>query len=654
MRKIVRLGVLVILTGLALLLGLKVYRLAQRALAVKADVSALQDSLAKKPGVDQLGSIRAQVATLRIDLDGFQEESAPFLWLAPAFGWVPSYGGEISQAPELLQLAEGLTTAADEGLGAITPAVEDALKNKENLDIPAILQKLQAAEPRLLTAQVALTQALSARKRIDDARLSQPVRDLLQQRIDPLLKQIADNFPIDDALTLVRAAPTLLGIDKAGPQTYLLLMQNEDELRPTGGFITAVGSVVIQNGKLLKIQIESVELVDDFSKPYPKAPWQLDDFMLSPILALRDSNWFTDYPTTAQMAEYLYSYSRAPVVDGVIAIDQHVVVELLRAFGPVRVNGVLYDITAENVLQYMRAAKEEHTPAGVVGIWDRKQFIGRLAQPILEKLLQSRGAAWSSLTAALIRLLDERHILLQFDNPQMTSFLGRRHWDGALRPASDDDFLMAVNSNVSFNKSNVVVETALRYDVDLTDPTKPQARLDVSETNHASGDLFCEPRPPRQGEEATYPINECHWSYLRVYRSAGTGLLSATPHAIPAASTMGGEAIPARVDDLGSEDIPGAQVFGTLLLVRQGETLHTSFDFALPSFVLHQDPKTKTWTYSLTVQKQPGTLSAPLTLHIRLPNGAKLLASSITPDADGLYQLKLLQDVLLQIEFRVD
>ena len=161
---------------------------------------------------------------------------------------------------------------------------------------------------------------------------------------------------------------------------------------------------------------------------------------------------------------------------------------------------------------------------------------------------------------------------------------------------------------------------------------------------------------PRAENEADYPINECYWTYLRVYTPAGTSLLGSTPRAIPASETMAGEDIPARTDNLGSEDIPGAQVFGTLVVVHQQESMQTGFDFGLPAFVLHHDPTSGHWTYTLNVQKQPGTLAVPLTLRIRLPQGAKLLASSLPPDGNAqgalTYQLKLLQDVVLTVEFQ--
>src|SRR5713226_6254718 len=42
-----------------------------------------------------------------------------------------------------------------------------------------------------------------------------------------------------EVAALLQLAPEVLGLN--GPKTYLILVQNEDELRPTGGYITAAG-----------------------------------------------------------------------------------------------------------------------------------------------------------------------------------------------------------------------------------------------------------------------------------------------------------------------------------------------------------------------------------------------------------------------------
>jgi len=236
-------------------------------------------------------------------------------------------------------------------------------------------------------------------------------------------------------------------------KTYMILIQNEDELRPTGGFLTAVGLLKIENGKIISLTFESSDLVDDLSKAYPKAPWQLDEYMKAEILLFRDANWFTNFPTTVEWTKFLYSYTRAKTVDGVIAIDQHMVKELLQIVGPIKVIGVDEPISANNVLAYMRTAKQNTPPSGVSrDDWNRKQFISWLAEPLINRLLSIDSKTWPSLLRAIMQLLDEKHILLQINDPEISSLITQRGWDGAVRPKANSDFLMVVDSNVALIK----------------------------------------------------------------------------------------------------------------------------------------------------------------------------------------------------------
>ncbi|MBI5965220.1 MAG: DUF4012 domain-containing protein [Chloroflexi bacterium] len=652
-------SVIALLVLTALTFGvLKGWGFYQRAVTIKQKVDALEKYLSPFPKADEIGKIAPLIHDLRNEVNALKMEASPFLGVTPYLGWVPTYGGDIVQAPDLLEMANELAIAADEGVQALQPSLETALQKDQAVDIPAILQELQEVEPKLLSAQVALTQAQAARDRIDSERLSPYLKKLIEARIDPLLESIAGKqFQMEDALALVHSAPRLLGVGKVGPQTYLLLIQNEDELRPTGGYLTAVGSVVVKDGKLLSINIESSEQVDDLTKPYPNAPWQLDKYMAAEILMLRDSNWFTDFRTSAEWAEYLYSYSRAYSVDGVIAINQHVVVEILKTIGPIRVEGVNFDITSQNVLSYMRSAKESR-PRGVAGEWDRKQFIGRLAKPLLEKILGARGSTWSSLGTALIQLLDERHILLQFDDPETTALLARRAWDGAVRPPQNSDFLMVVDSNIGFNKSNTLLATALNYKVDLTSPTAPLGNLTVSHTNKSQSDSPCVPRLDAIGTNMSevYTMDACHFTYLRVYNPAGTQLRDATLQAIPAEQTLREIPVPAQVDLLKDDGITAVQAFGALVVIPQKNTIHTSFVFSLPSSVIQQNSASRVWTYRLTVQKQPGTIAIPLTITLRLPDKAELTNSpaGLQREQDKwVFETGLKKDVVFEIIFRV-
>ena len=650
---------------IAAFLGWKAWNLYQHVQAIEKKVDALETYLTPTPDLKKIPEIAGKVHDLRVKLDALQAEAQPYLWMTPYLGWVPRYGGTISQSDKVLALALDLTSAADEGLAAITPAVKTALTNEQPLEVMDLLRQLQAASPQLFNAQVLLAQAQEARKLINVEILIPKIKNILTNRIDPLFNSISGTFPMEDALTMVRIAPKLLGAGKAGPQTYLILIQNEDELRPTGGYLTAAGSVVVMDGKLIGMDIESSELVDDLSKPYPIPPLQFKQFMNIEMLLFRDSNWFTNFPTTAAWAEYFYSYSRAASADGIIAIDMHMIVRLLETLGSVRVDNVSYPITNENVQDYLRSA-EKTPPAGVTGKWNRKEFLSKLAKPLLEKVLKARGQTWTRLMPVLVELLNEKHILLQFDDEDATAFLERRNWDGSVRIPINSDYLMTVDTNMGYNKSNAVFETSFDYKVNLTNPASPTGFLMVRQTNHSRVDIPCEPfsterfllspTPPGEIPEPYYNIDECHWGYLRVYTRQGTTLLSSNPQEIPAESTMLGEVIPARTDDLGSEDIPGAQVFGMLVITPTRQSGTTEFEYGLPSDVVTKDNENNSWTYRLKVQKQPGMLAQPFTLTLQLPSGAKIENAGI-PFAENAgawtAQLDLRRDLTIEVRFRL-
>src|SRR5690606_23963498 len=105
----------------------------------------------------------------------------------------------------------------------------------------------------------------------------------------------------------------------------------------------------------------------------------------------------------------------------------------------------------------------------------------------------------------------------------MADLLARRNWDGVLRPGTGD-YLMVVDSNVGFNKTNAVVQSNFAYDVDLTNPEFPEASLVVTHQNQASDQVPCRPYPYIAGSgisddllQRQYPIDRCYWNYLRIY-----------------------------------------------------------------------------------------------------------------------------------------
>jgi hypothetical protein len=377
--------------------------------------------------------------------------------------------------------------------------------------------------------------------------------------------------------------------------------------------------------------------------------------MNSRVLILRDANWFTDFPTSALWAEYLYAYKHAHSVDGVIAIDQQFLVILLAQLGPLEVEGAPYPLTSENVIAYMREARTppDNQPRPVD--WYRKDFIDQIAKALLVKVIDGKDLNWQALTKALTQALAERHLLVQFDDTEVTALLTERGWDNALRPGNGD-FLMAVDTNVGFNKTNALVDASLSYDVDLSDPADPRGSLLVSHHNRANPKVPCIQWGYQQTEVIeTYPINRCYWNYLRIYKQQEVELLDASPHSIAGTQMLLGHAVPARVDDL-EEEIPGIRGYGTLMVVPSGQTWNTGFEFNLPPSVLSRDDESGDLVYNLKVQKQPGTLAIPITVRLHLPDRATLKSSSlqaIVQDNNLLFRTDLRTDLDLEIVFHL-
>ena len=327
--------------------GWQAYALLQ---SLKQDVSGIEQldvSPSKPETLEQVGPLLEKT---RHDVETLRAEASPWLWLTPGLGWVPVYGGDFKYASDLLEMASSLTGSALQTYQSAFPIWTKLHQSQEDLKASELTGMLLNSQPALLRSQAILEQAIQARQRISLDELSPGPRSWLT-RADPYLSAF------DEALSVSLTLPRLLGGSNEGPKTYLILVQNEDELRATGGFITAVGKVVVWNGELISWDVADSYSVDDSHKTYPPAPWQMQRFMNIPIMTFRDANWSPDYPTTALWAEYLYAYTNSFSVNGVIAIDQHVLKTLLSVTGPLYVSEIDATVTADNVKQTMRTQK---------------------------------------------------------------------------------------------------------------------------------------------------------------------------------------------------------------------------------------------------------------------------------------------------------
>jgi hypothetical protein len=635
-----------ILVGLLLAGGFKARQIYKQAILVRQDAARIQALIAASgPALERVKTVGQPLSVLKQDFETFKEEIGPFLWLGPDLYWVPVYGGDLASMQDLVSMVDSLLASADISYQAIDPLLEG--NELSDLNPVHLTEFLNQVQPRLIEAQGQLELAGIARSRLKMESLSPEVRNLILNDVDPLM------VLMQDGLTVAVEFPRLMGGTSEGPKTYLLLVQNEDELRPTGGFITAVGTLLVQNGQISSLTFQDSSDLENWTRPYPAAPWQLQQYMNSRVMILGDTSWFTDYPTAALYAETLYSYADAHSVDGVIAFDQQMLVEVLSVTGPVELEGVPYPIDSSNVIAYMRAAKTPTAEESASPDWSNKAFMMKIANALVEKIFSGEIQP-ERLAALMLQVLNEHHLLLEFDNSPLTSLLARYYWDGAVRP-DGGDFLMVVDTNIGRNKTNAVVGSSLAYDVDLTNLQSPIGSLTVIHTNNADA-IICKPWDKiRVPDEPGYPITDCYWNYMRVYMTGGTKLLEAVPQFVPSGWMILRQNVPAQVDIL-DEGINGVQAFGTLQVVPGGQSLTTSFRFALPAAVLEFQPSSGQYVYHLKVQKQPGTLAVPVTIRVSLPDNASIQTipkGAVIQGQSILIQSGLRTDLEFTIVFQV-
>ncbi len=601
----------------------------------------------------ELHQLRGELVQAGDHLTGLKAELGPALALAPYLGWLPVVGADVAAAPDLLELGISVSTAGElifEGLSPLLDILEGSAETPSQASIGrALAATLADAEPQIAAAKVQLGGARQRRELISADGLSPKVARLLE-RLDKYLPLL------DSAVRGLSLAPYLLGVDE--PRTYLLLAQNNHELRATGGFISGVALLTIDDGEIEELDFRDSYAVDDLTQDHPSAPGPLEKYMLAELWFVRDANWFADFPSSAQVARDLYQLDQGVLVDGVMAADLEAVALMVATLGPVRLEEYDEEVNAANVMDLMQQYWASPGGEGQTGDWwkHRKDFMGELLGAMMTKLeTDPRSLDLAALMDFVSRGFAEKHLLVYVADPTVEELLGENGWDGALR-ATTGDFLMVVDTNMGFNKVNASVDSAVDYEVHIEEDGSLWGEVSVGYRNNSSG------QPEQCVQRAAYPptyqemMEGCYWNYLRVYVPESARLLQGPEVTLPEGSLR------ARQNGLARSVLPtdvgpleaGKSVFADFFVVAPGEQRDMVFQYQLPSEML--EVGSSTTVYRLVVQKQPGTSAIPLRLAVMLPSEAEVLSTSPEPSsltqAQVVFQSNLLVDREFEVVFR--
>jgi hypothetical protein len=623
-------------------------RVAQVGLSLREHLAQAQALAEQADSPEPLDALEAcdLVHDLRDDVVALRRQTGALVQLGPVLGWLPKIGGDLRAAPHLLSTADGLTEAGALTCDAMKPVLASIGATGTDLTPEQVMDLLTREQASLKQALTATERAQAAWEQVDSASLSPWLAGKVS-KLDqglPLLRV---------GLQAATVAPELLGAN--GQRTYLILAQNQDELRPTGGFISGAGTVTIEQAQIVEVNFLDAYRVDDYlNKPYPDPPTPLFDYMGSEIWLFRDANWSPDFPTSARQAAYSYEYGQdAPPVDGVIALNQRAVELLLDGLDKVHVPGVNEPVTSANVRQFMQEAwnPDESSSTGE-WILNRKEFIGQLAFAILERIeVDPHSVSWMQVAKGLYQALNERHLLIFVQDVETERALAQVGWDGSLREISGD-YLMVVDANVGFGKVNPLIRKRMEQRVTLNADGTASSELTLTYTHRGQKEnIRCLPLLPyTTGITYEKLMHRCYYDYLRLYVPSGSVLRAATPHPTPGEYLIRGEPADGQAATLSEAD---KTVFAQFFVVEYGQTLMTRFEYDLPQVV---QSKGRQHRYTLLIQKQAGTDTAPVSLTVTLPPDADLLAATPPPQtADGntlTFDLRLETDVVVEVTYK--
>jgi hypothetical protein len=290
-----------------------------------------------------------------------------------------------------------------------------------------------------------------------------------------------ETFNLSKIASLAQILPSILGYTEE--KNYLVLFQNNGELRPTGGFIGSIGELKLKGGRA-EITIQDVYEYDGRLKAHVEPHYIIRRF-LQPHLYLRDSNFNPDFQKSASMSALLYNLASDKTVDGVIAVNFEAVRRLIEEIGPIELRSYNKTLDAKNTFDFLQSTIDDNFFPGST---QKRDVLTALFNQLMLKLEEDRAVIGAG--RLLPKLMEEKNIIFAFNSKSIQSIFNSLGYGGTLSdkrsqaPGRLNDFLAVNEANIGVNNANINVSRETEYSIKISD--KIESR--VSHTLENSGD----------------------------------------------------------------------------------------------------------------------------------------------------------------------
>jgi len=367
-------------------------------------------------------------------------------------------------------------------------------------------------------------------------------------------------------------------------RTYLILLQNNMELRPGGGFLGQYAILKIKDGTVQSLFIEDANLLDQRIIAKVTPPYPFRRMMQIKKWKFRDSNFSADFPTNVKKADYFYRLSGGwQKFDGTIAVNADVLNSVLKITGPIQPKGYSTVFSSDDAAVKLEEIVEKAYLGDDVSASakeQRKNIMKQLGTDITSKLV-SLGHI-PQLIEFGREQMENKNIMLNFRDETLQSLVEQVHWDGKVEQSWNDDYLMTVDANMGALKSDYYMRRSIQYHVDLTGE-KPTATLTYTYKHTAT--------------HGDWRTSDYH-AYLRVYVPDGSVLLERKNVGAPITNKEFGKTY-----------------FGFIAHTVIGKETQAIITYELPDRFKNAE------NYRLLIQKQSGVQDVPVDIFVKTLKG---------------------------------
>lgn len=363
------------------------------------------------------------------------------------------------------------------------------------------------------------------------------------------------------------------------PDQVLVLFQNSNELRPTGGFITAIGEATVQHGQLNSLSVTASDAFDETQSVQPPLPAEMSGLISTPFLTIRDANLDVDFATSAASIQELYRSATNTNPETIVAVTTRANEKIVELTGPIEftINGISFVVDHRNVTDELQRLTDQEFESVGLTKEERKQVLAAFAEALVPKLrsyVQAHPAEMFSTIQSLITTYD---LQVWSSNAAIAEHTNALRVSQKVEPYPPQDALLIVDTNLKSKKTDPFIDQTVALDVALNG-NEVVNTLSVTYKNNAT---------------ESFTTTE-YKDYVRVYVPNGSELKNAQ-----------------ELSEVKTTIKHNRTVFSGLVRVPVGETRTVTYVYKVG--VLRD---LSLADYTLLLERQPGSRSIPMTLTV--------------------------------------